>query len=278
VRAGRDPVKSYYELLSVGPDASADDIKRAFRREIARYHPDKVAHLGPEFLQVAESRASELTEAYRILMDPLARVHYDEHGDPAPSRPAPPEPPSPEADAPPPAAEPEPRRASTPPPHVAFKQERDTSDAFVRRAAVARFREAAVAALGQVDSAPAPGFDAGYLARPKRALFGRSQPAVRVLARFVSRVDAAAVEEAWRLALKARGKEDGPWSVFLMGSGLAPAAELAGRIALLRRKKLRPSGSEPVVVPVDVRDWDALVPTEAPTAIRAILEKLRKPA
>jgi hypothetical protein len=59
-----------------------------------------------------------------------------------------------------------------------------------------------------------------------------------------------------------------------MGSGLAPAAELAGRIAELRRKS---RGVAPLLVPMDVRDWDALVPTEAPAGVRAIIEKLKKP-
>ena len=37
---------TYYELLELTPQASADDIKRAFRAQIAKYHPDKVQHLG----------------------------------------------------------------------------------------------------------------------------------------------------------------------------------------------------------------------------------------
>ena len=55
-------MKTYYELLSVAPGVSADEIKSAFRREIARYHPDKVQHLGTEFQEIAAVRASELTE------------------------------------------------------------------------------------------------------------------------------------------------------------------------------------------------------------------------
>src|SRR5881392_868722 len=65
-------------MLSVAPDAPADEIKKAFRREIARYHPDKVQHLGPEFQEIAAGRAAELTEAYRVLMDETLRAEYDE--------------------------------------------------------------------------------------------------------------------------------------------------------------------------------------------------------
>src|SRR5688572_19922274 len=65
-------------MLSVAPNAPADEIKKAFRREIARYHPDKVQHLGKEFQEMASGIAADLTEAYRILMDPGLRQKYDE--------------------------------------------------------------------------------------------------------------------------------------------------------------------------------------------------------
>jgi DnaJ-class molecular chaperone len=70
-------LKTHYELLGVASDAPAEEIKRAFRREIARYHPDKVQHLGAEFQEIAATRAAELTEAYRVLMDDGQREKYD---------------------------------------------------------------------------------------------------------------------------------------------------------------------------------------------------------
>ena len=70
-------MKTHYALLGLDQGASAEDVKRAFRREIARYHPDKVQHLGTEFQEIAATRAAELTEAYRILMDPDERAAYD---------------------------------------------------------------------------------------------------------------------------------------------------------------------------------------------------------
>ncbi len=265
-------MKNHYELLSVGKDADGDQIKSAFRREIARYHPDKVAHLGPEFLQIAEARASELTEAYRILSNPLTRAQYDAQLRTGPSERAGAGP-GPPPETPPETQASEPARADTPPPSARFREERATRDQFVQRAAITRFRDAVSAALGAVESAPARGFDAGFIARPRRALFGRSERAAHVLARFVPIVDAAAIEETWGLAVRLASDAGTP-NVFLMGSGLAPAPELARRIAELRRKS---RGTIPVLVPMDVRDWDALVPTEASAAVRAIIEKLKKP-
>ena len=60
--------------------------------------------------------------------------------------------------------------------------------------------------------------------------------------------------------------------VLLLGSGLAPARELSAAVAEQRRKS-RKAG--PVLVPVDVRDWDALFPPDTPASVRAILQRLR---
>ena len=91
--------KTHYENLELPPTASADEIKKSFRSLIARYHPDKVQHLGREFQDMAADRAAELTEAYRILSDPGRRADYDRMLSAAPA--APPHP-QPENAAPPP--------------------------------------------------------------------------------------------------------------------------------------------------------------------------------
>ena len=69
--------KTYYDLLEIPPTSSSDEVKRAFRLQIARYHPDKVQHLGKEFQAMAAERAAELTEAYRILSHEGRRAEYD---------------------------------------------------------------------------------------------------------------------------------------------------------------------------------------------------------
>ena len=81
--------KTHYEHLELPPTASADEIKKAFRALIARYHPDKVQHLGKEFQDMAADRAAELTEAYRILSDAGRRADYDRMLGAAPAAPPP---------------------------------------------------------------------------------------------------------------------------------------------------------------------------------------------
>ena len=85
-------MKTHYEMLGLEPTADADTIKKAFRREIARYHPDKVMHLGSEFQDMAATRAAELTVAYKTLTDAALRAEYDASlsDGPAPRRRRPP--------------------------------------------------------------------------------------------------------------------------------------------------------------------------------------------
>lgn len=272
-------MKTHYQLLAVEPTASADDIKRAFRREIARYHPDKVQHLGAEFQEIASTRAAELTEAYRVLMDVEARRKYDEaiaDGliDEAPRQPPPPrDAPRSEPAAPPrprpPAADPEP---SAKPDHR-FHQERATTTDFVRKAALAKLRDAVNASAGSASSLPASGFDAGFVIKPKKVLFKKADASVQLLARVVPQVDAAAVEQTWPLAAKL-GAFDGLVCVLVMGSGLASTRELGAAVAEHRRKA---RGAAPIIVPVDIRDWEALFPPEAPEIVRQIVQRLRTP-
>ena len=59
-RRGRDP----YTVLEIGPDASREEIRAAYRRLAAQYHPDKVQHLGKEIRELAEARFKEIQEAY----------------------------------------------------------------------------------------------------------------------------------------------------------------------------------------------------------------------
>jgi curved DNA-binding protein len=66
--------KDYYQTLGVAREASADDIKHAYRRLARKYHPD--LNKEPE----AEARFKELGEAYEVLKDPEKRAAYDDVG------------------------------------------------------------------------------------------------------------------------------------------------------------------------------------------------------
>ena len=56
-----------YSLLEVSPHASPEEIKAAYKRAVARYHPDKVAHLGKEFQELAHRKLLAIQQAYGIL-------------------------------------------------------------------------------------------------------------------------------------------------------------------------------------------------------------------
>lgn len=66
--------KDYYEIMGVARDASADDIKRAYRRLARKYHPDVSKE------KDAEARFKEVGEAYEVLRDPEKRAAYDALG------------------------------------------------------------------------------------------------------------------------------------------------------------------------------------------------------
>jgi curved DNA-binding protein len=66
--------KDYYKILGVGRDASAEDIKRAYRKLARQYHPDKNKARG------AEDKFKEANEAHEVLSDPKKRKAYDRLG------------------------------------------------------------------------------------------------------------------------------------------------------------------------------------------------------
>ncbi len=66
--------KDYYESLGVTRDASADDIKKAYRRLAKQYHPDVAKDGG------SAERFKQIAEAYEVLSDPEKRAQYDRFG------------------------------------------------------------------------------------------------------------------------------------------------------------------------------------------------------
>lgn len=64
--------RDYYEILGVGKDASADEIKKAFRKAAVKHHPDKEGG--------DETKFKEINEAYEVLKDQQKRQRYDQFG------------------------------------------------------------------------------------------------------------------------------------------------------------------------------------------------------
>lgn len=62
----------YYEILGIGKSASADEIKKAFRKLAVKYHPDKQGG--------DEAKFKEANEAYEVLSNPDKRQRYDQFG------------------------------------------------------------------------------------------------------------------------------------------------------------------------------------------------------
>ena len=69
--------KDYYSILGVPKNATAEDIKKAYRKLAKQWHPDK--HSG-ENKEEAEARFKEISEAHAVLSDPEKRKQYDRLG------------------------------------------------------------------------------------------------------------------------------------------------------------------------------------------------------
>lgn len=262
-------VRSHYDVLGLDPASDTETIKRAFRREIARYHPDKVSHLGPEFQAMAATKAAELTTAYTTLCNAPLRVAYDaaRAGVPAP---APTQAPAADVAEPIPPVAPAATAVEDPPARPAAPADSRTD--IVLRAALGRLRAALTSALPDGAFVSVPGFDLANVSRAKGSLFRRATPP-SVLARLASVVDRDVVVEAYADAVKAK-IEQKPVVLLLAGNRLAPLGELAQAIDDHRRRN--PGLADVLLpVPVDVRDWSARIPANAPASVKLLIESLK---
>src|SRR5258705_10289543 len=67
--------RDYYEVLGISRGASEEEIKKAYRKQALKYHPDK----NPSD-KAAEESFKEVGEAYEALSDPQKRAAYDQYG------------------------------------------------------------------------------------------------------------------------------------------------------------------------------------------------------
>jgi curved DNA-binding protein CbpA len=271
-------VKTHYELLGLDSSADADAIKKAFRREIARYHPDKVIHLGDEFQKLAANRAAELTVAYKTLTDPALREEYD--ASLAASLP-PPHLPQP--------SRPEPREAAPPPSAPArnedheqravagksrFASERADRDVILKRAVTSRVIGIVETLYGQVETPAVRGFDLAMVPVAKARFLGAAPP--RVLVKILDKVDGAAIIEAFNAASRARvhaGKS--PVAVLLFSREIAPQSEISkANDVNARQRKIADGPGEVAVVVVDTSDWSCRLPPHCSPAIHKLTDQI----
>ena len=65
--------KTPHEILGVSPEATQEEIRAAYICLAKQYHPDKVAHLGKEFQELADKKFKEIQQAYARLSPGASR-------------------------------------------------------------------------------------------------------------------------------------------------------------------------------------------------------------
>ena len=277
-------MKTHYELLDLEQTADADSIKKAFRREIARYHPDKVIHLGAEFQEMAATRAAELTVAYKTLTDPALRQEYDTSlaiGAPPPHQPQPPQPdPSPVDD------RTDARAASTGEPiledpkpskkdsRMRFAAVRADRDVILKRAIAGRVQGISQGLYGDLETPVVRGFDFAIVPTAKARFLGAPPP--RVLIRVLESVDGAAIVDAYNAAARSRvhsGKS--PVVVLLFARALASQQEMSkANDTNARQPKAVDGPAEIAVIPVNTVDWSCRLPPNCSREVQKLANAL----
>jgi DnaJ domain len=267
-------VTNHYELLSVASSAPAEEIKRAFRHAIARYHPDKVHHLGKEFQEMAAIRAGQLTEAYRTLMNPELRAEYDRMLDTIQTPPAAMPPPGAGASDAPKTAEPAPSAGSAESRGgraTRYSEDRSSKDQLVRTATLGRIRQILKAEFGTLAEIPVRGFDL-VCGTAKSRVFGKSRAVPNLFVRLVEDVDRAVIQETWTMVARAAPSATPDTCVLLLGN-ISSQREASEAVASL---KGQPGQTKVVkLIPIDIRDLSARVPHDLPRVWRTVLDRLR---
>ena len=70
-------MNNYYELLNINKDAEPETIKKAYKKNAFKFHPDR----NPNDTENAEKKFKEIAKAYEVLSDPEKRKLYDEYGE-----------------------------------------------------------------------------------------------------------------------------------------------------------------------------------------------------
>lgn len=75
-----DKKRDYYEVLGVSKNATAEELKKAYRTLAIKYHPDRHTNDPEDQKKEAEEKFKEAAEAYDVLSDPEKRQRYDQFG------------------------------------------------------------------------------------------------------------------------------------------------------------------------------------------------------
>ena len=73
-------MKDYYDILGVSRDASEEDIKKAYKKIMLKYHPDRMGNKSDKEKKEAEEIVKSANEAYETLSDPQKKQEYDNPG------------------------------------------------------------------------------------------------------------------------------------------------------------------------------------------------------
>ena len=79
-------MKNYYEILGVNKNATDEEIKKAYRKLAAQWHPDRWVNATDEEKKTAEEKIKEINEANSVLSDPEKRRNYDMFGTDTPGQ------------------------------------------------------------------------------------------------------------------------------------------------------------------------------------------------
>ena len=218
--------KDYYQIMGVGRDASADDIKRAYRRLARKYHPDVSKE--PK----AEERFKEIGEAYEVLRDPEKRTAYDALGTRRPG----------EEFRPPPDWQFEPAGAAEAGVHSDFFEQ-----LFGGLGGRGAFRSRGFDTLGQVELTLEESFHGTQRRLAVERLVADERGHARAATREIDVGIPAGVVDGQQIRVATQGQP---------GGGGAPAGDLLLQVRLLPHRWFRAEGHD-VFIDVPVAPWEA---------------------
>lgn len=244
-------------LLGIALPASIDEVKRAYRRQISRYHPDKVHHLGEEFQVLAAEKSAQLTAVYRRLLEANGSdERIDDVAGPTATRGE--EPGVEDISAPPPV-----NRMST------WQAVAAGCPSLILTAAIDRVSQAVRLTLPRLDEFAVPGFSGAWRTRADwRGLLKR-----RAIEGVLLRVAAGDVPVERQRAARIRHLVSGvDGTIVIFDLVVGPLA-----IEPPPSSSTRPSRGERDVhvVTLDAMTWKARMPVVAPAIAHLVLARVR---